>query len=292
MKTLKVDKLNFSYGKRQILKNITFNISDGLIGILGPNGAGKTTLIKILATLLFAKEGNIEINNISYMKNIVDIRKILGYLPQNFKAYPQLTGREFLEFVANIKIGKDKEAKSRSILETVNNLNMHDFINDKIKTYSGGMLQRLGIAQSLIGNPQIIIVDEPTAGLDPEQRNNFRKILPIISKGRIVIVSTHIVEDIEYYCDYLLLLDQGEIKYKGDIQEFLNISRGKIWRASVDRNVFNRILDNSTIIDSTEKGDVNDVVYINNNRLTKDSVEVEASLQYVYLYYQNMKLAR
>lgn len=292
MNTLRVDKLSFSYGNEQILKNITFDINDGLIGILGPNGAGKTTLIKILATLMYAKEGDVEINNMSYKTNIFEIRKTLGYLPQNFRVYPQLTGKEFLEFIANVKMGKDKENKHRCILETINNLDMKDFINNKVKTYSGGMLQRLGIAQSLIGNPRIIIVDEPTAGLDPEQRNNFRKILPFISKDRIVIVTTHIVEDIEYYCDYLLLLDQGNLKYKGKIDEFLNMSKGKIWKASVDNNDFYDVVNKSKILDSVERGDIKDIVYISDYKITKDSVEVESSLQYAYLYYRSIEQAR
>lgn len=289
MNTLSVEKLNFSYGNNKILKDITFEVNDGLIGILGPNGAGKTTLIKILSTLMSAKEDNIQLNNISYKKDIFEIRKMLGYMPQHFKAYPQLTGMEFLKFIANIKMGKDKDVKDACIKRIVIDLNMEEFINKKIRTYSGGMLQRLGIAQALIGDPKIIIVDEPTAGLDPEQRNNFRKILPIISRNRIVIVTTHIVEDIEYYCDYLILMDKGYVKYKGNISKFLDMAKGKIWKASVANDGFMEIVNNSLILDIVDKSNIKDVVYVSDNKIVNNSLEVEPSLQYTYLYYQNIE---
>jgi ABC-type multidrug transport system ATPase subunit len=193
MSKIVVENLSYKYKKTKALSNVSFEVTDGLIGVLGANGAGKSTLMKLITTLLKVKDGDIYIDDTSYKERTDKIRGQLGYLPQDFMVYESLTGRELLDVLATIKTNYTKEEKNVHLEDIIRNFDMQDYIDRKIKEYSGGMKQKLGFAQAIIGNPKVIVMDEPTVGLDPEQRNIIRDLFPVMSRGRIVFVTTHIL---------------------------------------------------------------------------------------------------
>lgn len=261
MNVLNITNLNFSYdnNKNRTLKNINFSINDGIIALLGPNGAGKTTLMKILATITKTNKDEVYFNDISY-SNIESIRKYIGYLPQKFETYTQVTGREFLNFIYDIRGLKDN--RSQHINDIIEMVDLEKFVDKKIKTYSGGVLRRLGIAQALVGNPKLIIIDEPTVGLDPKQRILFRNLLSNISKDRIVLISTHIVEDIEFCSNNLLIINEGEILYQGDSNELINKYRKKVFLKEVSKNEYEYMKKTFKILDFKIDGSKYIVKYI------------------------------
>ena len=288
MSVLNVENLTYSYGRKKALDNISFEVKDGLVGVLGANGAGKTTTMKLLTTLFSIQQGNITLDGLDYRKDIKDIRKKLGYLPQGFNTYSNLTGREFLEIVGNLKVDKDKKRISEEISEIVETMTMNDYIDARIKTYSGGMKQKLGFAQVLIGDPKLIVVDEPTVGLDPEQRNMVRELFPIISRGRIVMATTHIVEDIEYYCNYLLVIKEGKLIYKGTKDDFIEHCRGSIWKTAGDAETLQQISRKGKILTCVQKRETLEMRYISRDKLTADSELIEPNLQDAYICYQHI----
>lgn len=286
MSCLKVSNLSYSYGKKKVLNDVSFEVQDGLVGVLGANGAGKTTTMKLITTLFALQKGDITLDEFDYKKDIKEIRQKLGYLPQGFNTYGNLTGREFLEIIAELKLGK--QSGKQQIIDIIEEMDMQNYIDNKIKSYSGGMKQKLGFAQVLIGDPKLIVVDEPTVGLDPEQRNMIRELFPIISRGRIVMATTHIVEDIEYYCNYLLVMKEGQLIYKGTKDNFVENVRGKIWKTTGDAGLFKLIKAKGAVLSSVQKGEILEMKYICDEKLTKDSEPIEASLQEAYIAYQRM----
>ncbi|EET88129.1 ABC transporter related protein [Clostridium carboxidivorans P7] len=236
MSKIIVENLSYKYKKTEALRKVTFEVTDGLIGVLGANGAGKSTLMKLIATLLKVKDGDISIDGTSYKKGLDKIRGQLGYLPQDFVVYESLTGRQLLDVLATIKTNYNKAEKISHLEEIIKNFDMQDYIDRKIKEYSGGMKQKLGFAQAIIGDPKVIIMDEPTVGLDPEQRNIIRDLFPVMSRGRIVFVTTHIVEDIENYCNYLLVLNKGSLIFKGSKDNFIKEVKGYLWEELLNIN--------------------------------------------------------
>lgn len=286
MSLLKVDNISYSYGRKKVLDDVSFEVKDGLVGVLGANGAGKTTTMKLITTLFSLQKGDIVLDEFNYKKDVKKIRKKLGYLPQGFSTYGNLTGREFLEVIAELKLGSHDGKKQ--IADIVDSLDMQAYIDNKIKSYSGGMKQKLGFAQVLIGDPRLIVVDEPTVGLDPEQRNMIRELFPIISRGRIVMATTHIVEDIEYYCNYLLVMKEGRLIYKGTKDDFVEKTRGIIWRTVGDVDTFKLIKAKGEVLTNVQKGDFMEIRYICRERLTTESEVVEPNLQDAYIAYQRM----
>ncbi|MDO4306779.1 MAG: ABC transporter ATP-binding protein [Eubacteriales bacterium] len=225
-----VDKF---YGRTQALFDINLTIHHGMFGLLGRNGAGKTTLMKVLATLLSKKSGSITVCGIP-IENAREIRTITGYLPQDFSMYPMMTVEESLDYLG-ILSGMDKELRrerSRLLLKSVN---LTEQRHKKVKSLSGGMKRRLGIAQALLHDPQVLIVDEPTAGLDPEERIRFRNLLCEVARDRIVILSTHIVGDIEATCEDIAILNDGRILWQGTVSELIRNARGKVFTANISR---------------------------------------------------------
>lgn len=221
------------YGKNDIIKNVDLNIDGGIFGLLGRNGAGKTTLMNLIIGLEEPTSGTITINGIDLRKNKLEVKGIIGYLPQEFTLYPELTGVEFLDYIArlnNLKDVKQRYKVVQDILEKVNLLGVKD---KRIDSYSGGMKQRLGIAQALVKNPGILIVDEPTAGLDPEERIKFRTMLVELSRSKTVLMSTHIVEDISASCDHIGILDSGQLRYVGTPSNFIKIAADKVWECEI-----------------------------------------------------------
>jgi len=213
-----INNLTKKYGKNTVLNNVSVIINKGMYGLLGKNGAGKTTLMRILTTILPYNSGSVEVCGIPHNK-AREIRKIVGYLPQDFSLYPSLTVHEALDYCGVLSEIPKHERRER-IAELLEKTNLTAESRKKVKALSGGMKRRLGIAQAMLNNPKVLIVDEPTVGLDPEERVNFREMLTSYSEGRIVILSTHIVEDIEETCSEIGILHNGGLTFNGNINDF------------------------------------------------------------------------
>ncbi len=226
---LVIDNVSKRYGaKTWALRNFSLNLGPGVLGLLGPNGAGKTTLMSILATIARPTEGKILWNETEVAKQPNVLRSVLGYLPQDFGVYPNLSAVEFLEYLAAMKGLEGSIAKNR-IYELLDLVNLTDVRDRPLGGYSGGMKQRVGIAQALLNDPQLLIVDEPTAGLDPEERVRFRNLLSDLSGERIVILSTHIVSDVEATATTIALISQGRLVAHASPEELLRQVEGKVW---------------------------------------------------------------
>ncbi|MCP8340936.1 ATP-binding cassette domain-containing protein, partial [Clostridioides difficile] len=278
---LEIRNLNFNYKNKKALDNINLTLTDGVVALLGPNGAGKSTLMRLLVTLYETSIGEIELNNIKYSKNNEKIKANVGYIPQDFDMYNNINGQEYLEFVAKMR-GVSKNDLKKHIQKVVSKVNLDKFINKKIGTYSGGVKRRLGIAQALIGDSKLIVMDEPTVGLDPEQRNEFRRLLPEISKNSIVLISTHIVEDIQFNCDKLIILNQGKILYDGTINKFIDMV--EVYSVVVSNDEFEYLERNIDIIDYRRVKDGVQVKYIGKNtEKLKDSLRIDTTLQDAYI---------
>ena len=214
------------------LKEFSLDIKPGILGLLGPNGAGKSTLMRMLATITKPTEGTILWNGVDVIKSPDVLRAVLGYLPQDFGVYPNLSAVEFLEFMAAIK-GLDAASAKKRIDELLQVVNLVDAAKRPLGGYSGGMKQRVGIAQALLGDPQVLIVDEPTVGLDPEERVRFRHLLSDLSGDRIVILSTHIVSDVEATATHIALVHQGRLLHHAAPEELLGALENKVWEWTI-----------------------------------------------------------
>ena len=285
---LEIRNLNFNYKNKKALDNINLTLTDGVVALLGPNGAGKSTLMRLLVTLYETSIGEIELNNIKYSKNNEKIKANVGYVPQDFDMYNNINGQEYLEFVAKMR-GVSKNDLKKHIQKVVSKVNLDKFINKKIGTYSGGVKRRLGIAQALIGDSKLIVMDEPTVGLDPERRNEFRRLLPEISKNSIVLISTHIVEDIQFNCDKLIILNQGKILYDGTINKFIDMV--EVYSVVVSNDEFEYLERNIDIIDYRRVKDGVQVKYIGKNtEKLKDSLRIDTTLQDAYINFLHKEL--
>lgn len=285
---LEIRNLNFNYKNKKALDNINLTLIDGVVALLGPNGAGKSTLMRLLVTLYETSIGEIELNNIKYSKNNEKIKANVGYVPQDFDMYNNINGQEYLEFVVKMR-GVSKNDLKKHIQKVVSKVNLDKFINKKIGTYSGGVKRRLGIAQALIGDSKLIVMDEPTVGLDPEQRNEFRRLLPEISKNSIVLISTHIVEDIQFNCDKLIILNQGKILYDGTINKFIDMV--EVYSVVVSNDEFEYLERNIDIIDYRRVKDGVQVKYIGKNtEKLKDSLRIDTTLQDAYINFLHKEL--
>jgi len=229
---IEIKSLKMKFKKNTVLKGIDFTFSNGVYGLLGPNGAGKTTLIRSMAGLYQPKEGQILYNGKPIGKSKEYISR-LGYLPQGFGIFKELKPIEALMLMANLK-GIDKKIAEQDAKRVLEIVNLSDAVDKKVGAFSGGMLRRLGIAQALLGDPEIVIFDEPTAGLDPEERLRFKNIISRLSKEKIVIISTHIVEDIEAVCDKIIVMNEGNIIKSGSCSEIEQCAKGKIYLVPVN----------------------------------------------------------
>ncbi|MGD9707701.1 MAG: ABC transporter ATP-binding protein, partial [Candidatus Delongbacteria bacterium] len=218
------------------LKNIDLEISNGMFGLLGPNGAGKSTLMRTIATLQDADEGSVTLDGIDVLNEKDRVREMLGYLPQEFNLDPKVTAEDFLDHIAILKGLTDNMNRKATVDALLVQTNLWDHKKKKLGTYSGGMKQRFGIAQALLGAPKLLIVDEPTAGLDPEERNRFHNLLSEIGENHIVILSTHIVDDVSYLCSDMAVIHQGELLLKASPVEALEMISGNIFEKEIDKN--------------------------------------------------------
>ena len=234
---LEIKNLNKTYPNGvQALKNVSLTIEKGMFGLLGQNGAGKSTLMRTIATLQDADSGSIHFNDIDVIAAPDKLRQVLGYLPQEFGLYPTATGTELLTHIADMKgITNTSERKSH-VEAVIKKVNLWDARNKKLGGYSGGMKQRFGIAQALLGEPELIIVDEPTAGLDPMERNRFYNLLSEIGENIVVILSTHIVEDVSTLCNQMAIIGKGEVLLTGMPDEVEAALNGRVWEKQIEKN--------------------------------------------------------
>ncbi|HSG48760.1 MAG TPA: ABC transporter ATP-binding protein [Longimicrobiales bacterium] len=219
----------------QALKDVSLDIPPGMFGLLGPNGAGKSTFMRILATLQDADTGTATLGGTDVLREKEAVRKVLGYLPQEFGVYPRTSAVAMLDHLAVLK-GVSSAVERRELVEALlHRVNLWDVRKKDLSGYSGGMKQRFGIAQALIGDPRLVIVDEPTAGLDPGERNRFYNLLAEIGEDRIVILSTHIVEDVRELCTRMAIIHEGEVRYAGSPDDALDALAGRIWEKTVSK---------------------------------------------------------
>ena len=230
------------------LDGVSLEITSGMFGLLGPNGAGKTTLMRAICGVLSQSLGTIKINNLDFREKREELQGLIGYLPQEFGTYENMTAYEFLDYIAILKNIYDKGKRERIVSYALDSVHLSENRNRKIGSFSGGMKQRMGIAMTLLHLPRILVVDEPTAGLDPRERIRFRNLLVELSRERIVIFSTHIIEDISSSCNSLAVLDKGHLYYLGDPQQMTRAAQGKIWQFYVDSGEFNAVRNSLWIV--------------------------------------------
>ncbi|MCR8556274.1 ABC transporter ATP-binding protein [Mucilaginibacter sp. BJC16-A38] len=233
---LQINSLSKTYANGvQALKDVSLTLDNGMFGLLGPNGAGKSSLMRTIATLQEADAGTIFLDDLDVLKNKTQVRQLLGYLPQEFGVYPKISAERMLDHIAQLKgVGNAVERKEL-VAALLDNVNLSKDRKKNLGTFSGGMKQRFGIAQALIGNPKLIIVDEPTAGLDPAERNRFYNLLSQLGENTIVILSTHIVEDVSTLCSNFAIICQGEVLYAGQPDTAVNELEGKIFTKAIDK---------------------------------------------------------
>jgi ABC-2 type transport system ATP-binding protein len=281
--TLEIQNVSKRYNKNKYgLKDFSITIENGILGLLGPNGAGKSTLLKMIATVSKPTEGIIILNKNNIVKDPNYMRKQLGFLPQDFGVYPNLNAFEFLQYMAAMKGlgGENLESRISQLLEGVN---LMDAAKKPIGSYSGGMKQRVGIAQTLLNNPKIVIFDEPTVGLDPEERVRFRNLISDLANDCIVILSSHIVSDIDTIADTVAIMKNGQLISYGNQEDSIEKVRNKVFETMVKKEALSTFKNQQIVVSTTRKEGELLVRYITENPI-KNSIQKEANLEDAYLY--------
>lgn len=280
---LVINNVSKNYGNFCVLKDINLEITNGIYGLLAPNGAGKTTLIKMLATLLFPTKGEILYNGIDIFKMDESYRDILGYLPQEFGYYKNYSPSQFLLYLSALK-GMDNGLAKKRIKELLDFVGLEDVIDKKMGKFSGGMIQRVGIAQAMLNNPKVLILDEPTAGLDPKERVRFRNLLTELSREKIVILSTHIVSDVESIANEIIMLKDKGIFYKDNIQNLCKILEGIIYETVVDFNDVQAFRKQYLSLSEKQEDGKMKVRFVSKGKPEGGWKSVRPSLEDVFLY--------
>ncbi|WP_300713905.1 ABC transporter ATP-binding protein [uncultured Acetatifactor sp.] len=284
MLELTLEGVTKKYGDKKAVSGVSCTLGQGVYGLLGANGSGKTTLLRMICGILEATEGSIRYGGSRIGELGAEYRRVLGYLPQDFGYYPEFTAKRFLLYLAALKAMPKEEAEARTeeLLEMVE---LTREKGKKIKTFSGGMIRRLGIAQALLNSPEILILDEPTAGLDPRERIRFRNIISSLSKCRTIILSTHIVSDVEYIADEILLMKEGALLATGDMGRMLEMVRGKVWECIVKPEDTERYQAyfNVSNLRNTEEGVRLRIV--SDTRPMEEAQPADPDLEDVYLYH-------
>ena len=281
---LSFDRLTKHYGNKIAVDCVSATLEPGVYGLLGANGAGKTTLMRMLCAILESTSGEVLLDGQDVISMGADYRNVLGYLPQDFGYYPNYTAMEFLMYIAALKGIPKKIARQRAkqLLEEVG---LSNVANKKVGTFSGGMKQRVGIAQALLNNPDILILDEPTAGLDPKERVRFRNLLSDYAGDKIVILSTHIVSDIEAIADEVLLMKKGRFVLQGTVSELIEKTKGKVWELTVLPEEARKWQEKTTVANLRHEGKQVVLRIISDTMPTPEAVTCEATLEDLYLYY-------
>ena len=279
---LKIENLTKQYKNKIALDNLTVEFPKGVTGLLGPNGAGKSTLMRILSTVDTPSKGSVTFNGNDITKHPNDLRRVLGYLPQDFGVYPNMSASEFLEYMAAMKGLSMKSAKVR-INELLDILNLTSAGKRHLGGFSGGMKQRVGIAQALLNDPKILIVDEPTVGLDPDERIRFRNLLASLAADRTIILSTHIVSDIESIAPNLVVMKEGRLIAAASPEKLMTQAHGKVWNAIVDVNELEALQQKYIVSNSMQRSDGIHVRIVSTEQPRLGANLVEPSLEDAYL---------
>jgi len=284
--TLRINNLSKTYPNGvKALDNLNLEIKQGMFGLLGPNGAGKSSLMRTLATLQSPDEGNIFFEDIDILKSPMELRKVLGYLPQDFGVYPRMSAMDLLDYLATLKGIASKQERNELIKQVLDITNLYEVRKKYVDGYSGGMKQRFGIAQLLLNNPKLIIVDEPTAGLDPAERNRFLNVLREISSSNIIIFSTHIVDDIKDLCNDMAIMNGGRILNKNKPSEATKEIESKIWTSNINRENLEETEQNLLVLSSKYNQDnsINIRVYAN-EQPSSNFASTTPNLEDVYFF--------
>jgi ABC-2 type transport system ATP-binding protein len=281
---LELDGLTKEFGDFTAVNHINLTMKNGVYGLLGVNGAGKTTLMRMLCTLLKPTSGTIRCNGKDIFEMDNEYRKLLGYLPQEFGFYPEFTVQDYLLYIAALKGIRPVVAKNR-VKELIAKVGLSKAANKKMKKLSGGMKRRAGIAQAMLNDPKILVLDEPTAGLDPNERIRFRNLISELSEERLVLLSTHIVSDVEYIASEILLMKDGKLVQKGTSEELINSMPEIVWKCFVEKDNVSDFMRKYKI--SNMKAETNGVILriVSHDKPVANAESVEASLEDVFLYY-------
>ena len=281
---LSLDRLTKHYGSKIAVDQVSAVLKPGVYGLLGANGAGKTTLMRMLCAILESTSGEVCFNGKDVISMGADYRNVLGYLPQDFGYYPGYTAMEFLMYISALK-GIPKKIARKRAEELLEEVGLSHVADKKVKTFSGGMKQRVGIAQALLNHPDILILDEPTAGLNPKERVRFRNLLSDYAGDRIVILSTHIVSDIEAIADEVLLMKKGKFVLQGTVLELIEKAEGKVWELTVSPAEAKKWQEQSTVANLRHEGRQTVLRIISDHMPGEMAVPCEAALEDLYLYY-------
>lgn len=282
---LAIDRLTKQYKNKIAVDRFSIKLKPGVYGLLGSNGAGKTTLMRMICDIQNPTSGQIKYNGTDIKKLGEDYRQVLGYLPQDFGYYPDFTAYDFLMYISALK-GLSKEKAEMRVNELLQIVNLENEKEQKIKTFSGGMKQRLGIAQAMLNNPKILILDEPTAGLDPKERVKFRNLISSFSQDKIVILSTHIVSDIEFIADEIIVMKAGKKILTGTPEYLLKDLRGSVWKCvAYDKKEVDALNHKYCIINIHQENNVTELRIVSRQRPTANAVNIEPNLEDLYLVY-------
>ncbi len=281
---LRIDKLSKQYGAKIAVDCFETTISDGVHALLGANGSGKTTLMRMLCDVLRPTSGNVLLDGTGISVMGEQYRELLGYLPQNFGYYPNFTGWDFMMYLAALK-GLPKMTASQRCEELLKLVGLFEVRKKKIKTYSGGMRQRIGIAQALINDPKILILDEPTAGLDPKERAKFRNIISGLSANKIVLLSTHIVSDIEYIADDIMIMKRGKLALRDNAHRICNVIEEMVWTCTVPASVADKMQGEHIISNLRHTGEQIELRIVSEEKPHDSAVQVPPNLEDLYLYF-------
>ena len=282
---LSLKNLNKTYPNgTKALNNVNLEINKGMFGLLGPHGAGKSTLMRTIATLQIADTGTIEFDGINVFNQPEELRKVLGYLPQDFGVYPKVSAEMMLNHIAKIKGIHNTADRTAYVADLLNKVNLYKFRKRNLGDYSGGMRQRFGIAQALIGNPKLIIVDEPTAGLDPLERNRFHNLLCELGEDAVVILSTHIVDDVINLCTNMAVFNEGTVVVQGVPHELSNSLNGKVFRKRIDKNEIEKYQTEYTVLSTYLRSGNMNVNIVAETHPGEGFEEVSNNLEDFYFY--------
>ncbi len=276
-------------GGKHALSNINLDIENGMFGLLGPNGAGKSSLMRILVTLATPTEGSVTIDGLDLIKDRGEIRKMLGYLPQDFRFFSKLKTWEFLDYAAGLAGIKDKKNRRHKVDEWLEKVGLFEARDRQANKLSGGMKRRLGIAQALIGDPKIIVVDEPTTGLDPEERIRFRNILSELSQKEVIIIlSTHIVGDISSVCRDLALLSSGSLKYNGSPEALVEKAKGHVWQVQTSGMEYEMLKEKYAVTSTIPSAEGWEIQLVGDKLDLPTATEIDPNLEHAYVYFMEV----
>lgn len=279
---LVINRMTKKYKNKIVVDRLSLHLTTGIYGLLGANGAGKTTLMRMICGILKPTSGEVKFNGIDVSED--NYRDALGYLPQDFGYYPQFSAQDFMYYMASLK-GMTKSQAKLKTTELLDIVSLSDVAKKKIKTFSGGMKQRLGIAQALLNNPKILVLDEPTAGLDPKERVRFRNLISELGKDRIVLLSTHIVSDVENIANIILVMKNGQILHSGSLENIITEIHGKVFECTVDCKTAETLMNKYPVMNMRSEGEHTVLRLVCEGKPHETAINVKATLEDLYLYY-------